>query len=78
MTQIDYLLVTHFHTDHMGGAMQLAERLPIRQFIDHGETVDTGERQRAAFDVYTELRSQGAHPARWHRATRCRWTAWTS
>ncbi len=63
VTQIDYLLVTHFHTDHMGGAMQLAERLPIRHFIDHGETVDTGERQRAAFGVYTALRSQGAHRA---------------
>ena len=63
VTQIDYLLVTHFHTDHMGGAMQLAERLPIRHFIDHGETVDTGERQQAAFDVYTDLRSQGAHRA---------------
>ena len=63
VTQIDYLLVTHFHTDHMGGAMQLAERLPIRHFIDHGETVDTGERQRAAFGVYTALRSQGVHRA---------------
>ena len=62
VTQIDYLLVTHFHTDHMGGAMQLAERLSIRHFIDHGETVDTEER-RAAFEVYTDLRSQGLHRA---------------
>ncbi len=63
VTQIDYLLVTHFHTDHMGGALQLAERLPIRRFIDHGETVDTGARQRAAFDAYTALRSRGVHRA---------------
>ena len=34
--QIDYLLVTHFHTDHMGGALQLADRLPIRHFVDSG------------------------------------------
>ena len=27
--QIDYLVVTHFHADHMGGVPQLAARLPI-------------------------------------------------
>jgi competence protein ComEC len=26
--QIDYLVVTHFHADHMGGVAPLAERLP--------------------------------------------------
>ena len=58
---IDHLIVTHFHTDHMGGAAQLAERLPIRTFIDHGTTVDTGERRRAAFDAYADLRRGSAH-----------------
>ena len=61
VTAIDYLVVTHFHTDHMGGAAQLAERLPIRTFVDHGTTVDTGERRRAAFDAYADLRSGSAH-----------------
>ena len=61
VTRIDYLLVTHFHGDHMGGAVQLAERLPIRNFIDHGTTVDEGENRLAAFRLYTDLRSGGAH-----------------
>ena len=61
VTRIDYLLVTHFHGDHMGGALQLAERLPIRNFIDHGTTVDEGENRLAAFRLYTDLRSSGAH-----------------
>ena len=61
VTQIDYLVVTHFHTDHMGGAAQLADRLPIRHFVDHGTTVDQGERPRAAFETYTELRSRATH-----------------
>ena len=59
--QIDYLVVTHFHTDHMGGAVQLADRLPIRNFIDHGTTVDEGENRLAAFRLYTDLRGGGAH-----------------
>jgi len=60
VTGIDHLIVTHFHTDHMGGAAQLADRLPIRNFIDHGTTIDQGARQRAAFEIYTDLRDVGA------------------
>ena len=61
VTQIDYLVVTHFHTDHMGGAKQLGDRLPILTFIDHGTTVDQGARQRAAFETYSNLRSGSTH-----------------
>jgi competence protein ComEC len=35
--KIDYVLITHFHKDHVGGAPQLAARIPIGTFIDHGE-----------------------------------------
>ena len=63
VTQIDYLIVTHFHTDHMGGAMQLADRLPILHFIDHGTTIDQGDRARAAFEMYSNLRNGGTHHA---------------
>jgi len=59
--QIDYLVVTHFHADHMGGAQQLAARLPIRHFIDHGSTVDEGERAKAAFQSYADVRAKGLH-----------------
>ena len=61
--QIDYMLVTHFHTDHMGGAVQLAERMAVRRFIDHGETVDREQRWLDRFQVYADLRARGAHRA---------------
>ena len=61
ISQIDHLIVTHFHADHMGGAVQLADRLPVVNYLDHGATVDEGERQRAAFAEYVTLRSGGAH-----------------
>lgn len=61
VTRIDYLVVTHFHADHMGGAVQLATRLPIRRFIDHGADVQTGERAAAAFAPYADLRAKGDH-----------------
>src|SRR5579864_1822137 len=34
--KIDYVLITHFHEDHVGGVPQLAARIPIGAFIDHG------------------------------------------
>ena len=34
---IDYVLITHFHRDHVGGVPQLVERIPVGTFVDHGE-----------------------------------------
>ena len=43
LTQIDHMVVTHWHGDHFGGLAELAARLPIRHFIDHGPTVQKSE-----------------------------------
>ena len=42
ISKIDYVLITHFHQDHVGGVTQLAARIPIGTFIDHGENRETG------------------------------------
>jgi competence protein ComEC len=39
LTQIDNLIITHWHGDHFGGMAELAKRIPIRNFIDHGPNV---------------------------------------
>ena len=39
LTQIDHLITTHYHGDHFGGMTELAARVPIRHFIDHGPNV---------------------------------------
>jgi competence protein ComEC len=39
LTQIDNLITTHWHGDHFGGMAELASRVPIRNFIDHGANV---------------------------------------
>ncbi len=34
--KIDYLLITHYHSDHVGGVPQLITKLPVGTFVDHG------------------------------------------
>jgi competence protein ComEC len=59
--RIDYLVITHFHADHVGGVAQLAEKLPIRNFIDHGTTVETGQGNEVLFRSYAAQRDKGQH-----------------
>jgi beta-lactamase superfamily II metal-dependent hydrolase len=40
VTRIDYLVSTHYHVDHIGGLTELAKRMPIGTFVDHGPTVE--------------------------------------
>jgi len=39
IVQVDRLITTHWHGDHYGGMAELAARIPIREFIDHGPNV---------------------------------------
>src|SRR2546426_9186060 len=39
LKQIDHLITTHYHGDHVGGLLELARRMPIQEFIDHGPNV---------------------------------------
>ena len=47
LRQIDHLITTHWHGDHYGGLSELATRIPIGHYIDHGPTVEDNERVQA-------------------------------
>jgi competence protein ComEC len=36
LRKIDYVLITHYHDDHVGGLPQLLEKIPVGAVIDHG------------------------------------------
>jgi competence protein ComEC len=58
---IDYLLITHFHPDHVGGVPELASLIPIRTFIDYGEPLGTDRMAIGGFRNYEAVRGQHLH-----------------
>src|SRR5580704_17675601 len=62
LTQIDNLITTHWHGDHYGGMAELAKRIPIREFIDHGPNVQPSpEVDEFLAKVYPQLYASAKH-----------------
>src|ERR1044071_734998 len=56
VTKIDHLIITHWHGDHFGGLADLAAKVPIREYIDHGPNVQPAELADAFLkDTYPQL-----------------------
>jgi beta-lactamase superfamily II metal-dependent hydrolase len=53
LSRIDYVLITHYHRDHVGGVPQLAQRIKIGAYVDHGpnlEEIDDPRQNYAAYE----------------------------
>ena len=61
LTEIDHLITTHYHGDHIGGSMELASRVPIREFIDHGPNVQPGAVIDPIMQQYAALYARARH-----------------
>jgi beta-lactamase superfamily II metal-dependent hydrolase len=59
--QIDHLITTHYHADHVGGLEELSKRIPIRHFIDHGETGEHSTFIDNMLKTYAGLYSTAKH-----------------
>src|SRR5213592_4099089 len=57
--QLDHVIVSHYHGDHAGNAAALADKLPIRNYYDHGGwTVELQTNRAAAFNAYRLVREK--------------------
>jgi competence protein ComEC len=51
--QIDWLIITHYHTDHVGGITLLTDRMKVMNLVSHGKNTETGkaaEKLQAQYD----------------------------
>ena len=53
--KIDYLLISHYHADHVGGLYDVAQKFPIRNFIDHGANTEDDKDSRVRFNMYSSF-----------------------
>jgi beta-lactamase superfamily II metal-dependent hydrolase len=61
LKQLDYVLITHHHRDHVGGVPQLADGMKIGTFVDHGPNQEDSEVTRADYAAYVKAIAGHAH-----------------
>jgi len=62
ISRINYVLITHFHTDHVGGVPQLVERIPVDTFIDHGPNREpTDKVTEEGYEAYQKILASGKY-----------------
>jgi len=62
LKKIDYVLITHYHTDHVGGVPALLARIPVGTFIDHGPNRESDDAiTQQGFEAYQKALASGPH-----------------
>lgn len=50
--KLDYLVVTHYHTDHLGNVPGIVKVFPVGTFVDHGENEELTDMVKKDFAEY--------------------------
>jgi competence protein ComEC len=61
LKQLDYVLITHYHDDHVGGVAQLAARMKIGEFVDHGPNREDSDDTRSNYVAYQKVIAHALH-----------------
>ena len=59
--KIDYVLITHYHSDHVGGVPQLVGKVPVSTFIDHGPNREQSRETNRLYADYQKATAGANH-----------------
>jgi len=57
--KIDYLVISHYHQDHVGGLFTVSQKFPIRTFVDHGPNTEDDKDSKVRYNMYTSISAKG-------------------
>ena len=61
LKQIDFVLITHYHRDHVGGVPQLVDGIKVGTFVDHGPNMENSAVTRTDYSAYEKAIAGHAH-----------------
>src|ERR1700747_624127 len=61
LKQIDYVMITHYHRDHVGGVPQLVDGIKVGTFVDHGPNLEDSQVTRTDYAAYEKAIAGHAH-----------------
>jgi beta-lactamase superfamily II metal-dependent hydrolase len=59
--KLDYVLITHYHRDHVGGVPQLADRMKVGTFVDHGPNTEDSRAVKEDYADYVKTIQRAEH-----------------
>lgn len=59
--KLDFLLITHYHHDHVGGVPLLVQTVPVSTFVDHGLLRQPGEPMDEDYAAYQKILASGKY-----------------
>jgi beta-lactamase superfamily II metal-dependent hydrolase len=59
--EIDYVLITHYHRDHVGGVPQLVDGMKVGTFVDHGPNLEDTDVTRTDYAAYQKAIAGHTH-----------------
>lgn len=59
--KIDYVLITHYHSDHVGGVPQLAQKMQVGAYVDHGPNREQSKDSETLYSEYQAATKDATH-----------------